>query len=161
MTPQLSAANPPTTVKAHGLVLWVAGTPSSRKNSLVRMTRTELLRRGYPCAMLDGDAIRAAIAPLHAHLREVDEAFFATLIHLAVMLRDQSFIVLVSAVPCACTEQLLKLAGPLVWVNLEESREDGAPDVTLPPSTHRLDVAEGGEVRGIHQVIEMVSRLAM
>ncbi len=76
-----------------GLVVWLTGLPSSGKSTLARRVHERL-----PGAiLLDGDEVRAAIAPDLGYTLPERDAFYAALARLAALLARQGRVVLVAA----------------------------------------------------------------
>jgi adenylylsulfate kinase len=77
--------------------VWLTGLPSSGKSTLARAVRDRLLRQGtWPC-ILDGDVLRAIIAPTLGYSEEERGQFYAALARLAAELAQQGLVVLVPA----------------------------------------------------------------
>jgi adenylylsulfate kinase len=81
----------------NGAVIWFTGLPSSGKSSLATSVATALAGRGVPHALLDGDAVRAAISPAPGYTTKQREDFYRTLAQLAALLASQGLVVLVPA----------------------------------------------------------------
>jgi adenylylsulfate kinase len=80
-----------------GVVIWLTGLPSSGKTTLADAVRHRLLREGTSPCVLDGDLMRAIIAP-NLGYSEPDRAdFYAALARLAAELAKQGLVVLVPA----------------------------------------------------------------
>jgi adenylylsulfate kinase len=80
-----------------GAVVWITGLPSSGKSTLAERLRARLLAAGRPCAVLDGDAVRAALRPAPGYDPAGRAAFYATLAGLAALLARQGLVALVPA----------------------------------------------------------------
>jgi adenylylsulfate kinase len=80
-----------------GVVVWFTGLPSSGKSTLAQAVRRHLLEAGWPCVLLDGDDVRAALVPAPAYDEAGRAAFYAMLARLAALLAHQGLIVLVAA----------------------------------------------------------------
>ena len=80
-----------------GVVVWFTGLPSSGKSTLAQAVRRHLLEAGRPCALLDGDEVRAALVPVPGHDEAGRAAFYGTLARLAALLAHQGLAVLVAA----------------------------------------------------------------
>ncbi len=82
-----------------GAIVWLTGLPASGKSTLAEAVRARLQAEGLPSALLDGDAVRAALGTAEA--RGYDEAsreaFYGTLGRLALLLARQGLVVLVPA----------------------------------------------------------------
>jgi adenylylsulfate kinase len=80
-----------------GAVVWVTGLPASGKSTLARRLRDRLREAGHGAAVLDGDAVRAALVPPPGY-GEVDRAaFYETLGNLAVALAGEGLVAIVAA----------------------------------------------------------------
>jgi adenylylsulfate kinase len=80
-----------------GVVVWLTGLPSSGKSTLARAVRDRLLGQGTSPCILDGDVLRAIIAPTLGYSEEERSQFYATLARLAAELAQQGLVVLVPA----------------------------------------------------------------
>jgi adenylylsulfate kinase len=80
-----------------GTVIWVTGLPSAGKSTLGRAVVERLRAAGRPAALLDGDAVRAALVPAPGFEPEGRAAFYATLGNLAVLLAAEGLAVVVAA----------------------------------------------------------------
>jgi len=80
-----------------GSLVWITGLPSAGKSVFGRAAQAELYTRGVASCLLDGDEVRNALVPKHGYDAESREQFYATLGNLAVMLVQQSLVVLVAA----------------------------------------------------------------
>lgn len=80
-----------------GTVVWFTGLPSSGKSTLAGEVRSELRARGVAVAVLDGDAVRAALHPAPGYDPAARDDFYRTLADLAVLLAAQGLVVLVPA----------------------------------------------------------------
>ncbi len=80
-----------------GVVVWLTGLPRSGKSTLAERARAQLVELGRPVAVLDGDAVRAALVPRPGYDPAGRDAFYATLGGLADLLARQGLIVLVPA----------------------------------------------------------------
>ncbi len=80
-----------------GAVVWVTGLPSSGKSTFARRLRDRLRARGVAAALLDGDAVRAALVPPPGYDPEARAAFYETLGNLALALASDGLAVLVAA----------------------------------------------------------------
>ncbi len=67
-----------------GAVVWVTGLPASGKSTFARRLRDRLRAGGVAAAVLDGDAVRAALVPAPGYDPEGRAAFYETLGTLAV-----------------------------------------------------------------------------
>jgi adenylylsulfate kinase len=76
-----------------GVVVWITGLPSSGKSTLAR----RVLERLPGAVLLDGDEVRAAIAPDLGYSPEDRETFYGALARLASMLAVQGHAVIVAA----------------------------------------------------------------
>ena len=80
-----------------GGVVWFTGLPSSGKSTLARRVAARLRRDGAAVVVLDGDDVRAALAPTPAYGAEARDDFYLTLARLAAHVAAQDVIVLVAA----------------------------------------------------------------
>lgn len=80
-----------------GAVVWLTGLPSSGKSTLAARVADALRARGDAVCVLDGDAVRAALAPPLGYDDEARGHFYATLANLAALLAGQGLTVLVPA----------------------------------------------------------------
>ncbi|HET8539077.1 MAG TPA: adenylyl-sulfate kinase [Anaeromyxobacter sp.] len=80
-----------------GAVVWVTGLPASGKTTLARRIRDRLRARGVPATLLDGDAIRAALAPAAGYDPAGRAGFYETLGNLALALADDGVVAVVAA----------------------------------------------------------------
>ncbi len=80
-----------------GAVVWVTGLPASGKSTLARRLRDRLRAGGLPAAVLDGDAVRAALVPPPGYDPAARDAFYATLGNLALALAEQGLVAVVAA----------------------------------------------------------------
>jgi adenylylsulfate kinase len=80
-----------------GAVIWITGLPSSGKSTLARRVRARLLKAGRPCALLDGDDVRAALVPAPGYGARARGRLYETLGRLAALLARQGLVVLVPA----------------------------------------------------------------
>jgi len=81
-----------------GTIVWLTGLPSSGKSTLAERVLEELVACGQANVLvLDGDAVRAAIRPLHGYDEAGRDAFYETLARLAALLAARGPVVLVPA----------------------------------------------------------------
>jgi adenylylsulfate kinase len=80
-----------------GAVVWFTGPPASGKTTLARRVHASLRARGIPCALLDGDEVRAALAPTPGYDEAGRDALYLALARLAALLATQGLVVLVAA----------------------------------------------------------------
>jgi adenylylsulfate kinase len=80
-----------------GCVVWLTGLPRAGKSTLAERARAELRARGRASAILDGDAVRAALLPRPGYDPEARDQLYATLANLATLLAQQGLLVLVPA----------------------------------------------------------------
>jgi len=80
-----------------GLVVWITGLPSSGKSTLAERVCRKLAGASIACAVLDGDAVRAALRPKPGYDERARADFYETLANLAALLAHQGFAVLVPA----------------------------------------------------------------
>jgi adenylylsulfate kinase len=80
-----------------GIVVWLTGLPSSGKSTLARAVRDRLLSQGTSPCILDGDVLRAIIAPTLGYSEEERSQFYVALARLAAELAQQGLVVLVPA----------------------------------------------------------------
>lgn len=82
---------------ASGAVVWVTGLPSAGKSTFARRLRDRLRSGGVPAAVLDGDAVRAALVPPPGYDPAARAAFYETLGNLAVALAGEGLVAIVAA----------------------------------------------------------------
>ena len=80
-----------------GAVAWVTGLSGSGKSTLARRLRDRLRARGIAAALLDGDAVRAALVPAPGYDPAARAAFYETLGNLALALAREGLAVVVAA----------------------------------------------------------------
>lgn len=80
-----------------GAVIWITGLPSSGKSTLAQRVRARLVKAGRPCAVLDGDDVRAALVPAPGYGARSRGRLYETLGRLAALLARQGLVVLVPA----------------------------------------------------------------
>lgn len=80
-----------------GAVVWVTGLPGSGKSTFARRLRDRLETRGVPAALLDGDAVRAALVPPPGYAPTERAAFYGALGNLALLLAGQGLVAIVAA----------------------------------------------------------------
>lgn len=80
-----------------GVVMWFTGLPSSGKTTLALSVRACLLEQGTPTCTLDGDVLRAVIAPKLGYSDAERSEFYVALARLAAELAEQGLVVLVPA----------------------------------------------------------------
>lgn len=80
-----------------GAVVFVTGLPAAGKSTLARAVVARLRGRGRPAALLDGDAVRAALSPRPGYDAAGRAAFYGTLGNLALLLAGQGLVAVVAA----------------------------------------------------------------
>ncbi len=80
-----------------GAVVWITGLPSSGKSTFARGLRDRLAAGGRTAALLDGDALRAALVPSPGFDPAGRAAFYETLGNVALALAEEGLVVLVAA----------------------------------------------------------------
>jgi adenylylsulfate kinase len=80
-----------------GAVVWVTGLPAAGKSTLARRLRDRLRAGGVPAALLDGDAVRAALVPPPGYDAAGRAAFYETLGNLALALAGDGLVAIVAA----------------------------------------------------------------
>jgi adenylylsulfate kinase len=80
-----------------GAVVWVTGLPASGKSTLARRLRDRLREAGHCAAVLDGDAVRAALVPPPGYGEADRAAFYETLGNLALALAGEGLVAIVAA----------------------------------------------------------------
>jgi adenylylsulfate kinase len=83
--------------RAHGVVVWFTGKPSSGKSTLAARVHEALRLEGISACLLDGDEVRDALVPRPGYEPEQRDAFYASLAGLAALLARQGLVVLVAA----------------------------------------------------------------
>ena len=108
-----------------GAVVWFVGLPSSGKSTLASAVSEGLRKHGRPTCILDGDEVRAAIAPHPGYSPTERDNFYATLANLAALLARQGLIVLVPATASlrAYRERARRLAPRFVEVFVDTPLE--------------------------------------
>jgi adenylylsulfate kinase len=84
-------------VSAPGIVAWLTGLPASGKSTLARRVRACCEEAGRASVLLDGDELRAAIAPAAGFDEGGRDAFYAALAALAALIARQGLAVVVAA----------------------------------------------------------------
>jgi adenylylsulfate kinase len=82
---------------AGGAVVWATGLPSAGKSTFARALRERLRAAGRPALLLDGDAVRAALAPPPGYDEAGRDAFYATLGALALLAAGDGLVAVVAA----------------------------------------------------------------
>ncbi len=80
-----------------GAVVWVTGLPASGKSTFARSLRDRLRDGGVAAAVLDGDAVRAALVPAPGYDPAGRAAFYETLGNLALALAAEGLVAIVAA----------------------------------------------------------------
>ncbi len=80
-----------------GAVVWFTGLPASGKSTLASEVQRRLRERGVTPCLLDGDVVRALLAPLLGYADQARTTFYTALASLAAELARQGLIVLVAA----------------------------------------------------------------
>lgn len=80
-----------------GAVVWLTGLPACGKSTLAARIHGRLAERLRPCCVLDGDEVRACLAPVPGHGERDRELFYTSLANLAALLARQDLVVLVPA----------------------------------------------------------------
>ena len=80
-----------------GAVVWILGRPAAGKSTMGRRLTAALRDEGVPCAMLDGDDVRAALGRPAGGSPEERDAFYEALAQLAALLARQGLVVVVAA----------------------------------------------------------------
>jgi adenylylsulfate kinase len=116
------------TVASRGCVVWLTGRPSSGKSTLARLTLEALGARRRSACVLDGDAVRKALAPQPGYDDDARQAFYETLANLAALLAGQGLVVLV---PATAHRQIYRrharaVAPRFIEVYVDSSPEDAA-----------------------------------
>lgn len=82
---------------SEGTVVWITGLPGAGKSTLAARIAERARAAALPCAVLDGDEVRAALGrPAGRGEAERDE-FYATLARMAALLARQGLVVVVAA----------------------------------------------------------------
>lgn len=80
-----------------GVVVWFTGLPSAGKTTLAEAVRSRLAHQGTVACLLDGDVLRAIIAPKLGYSESDRVDFYTALARLAAELAKQGLVVLVPA----------------------------------------------------------------
>jgi adenylylsulfate kinase len=80
-----------------GAVVWITGLPGAGKSTLAARAAARLRGAGVPCAVLDGDEVRAALGLPAGRGSAERDAFYASLARLAALLASQGLVALVAA----------------------------------------------------------------
>lgn len=80
-----------------GVVAFVTGLPSAGKSTFAERAFAALRERGVPTCLLDGDAVRASLAPKQDSAANDRAEFYETLANLAALVAEQGLAVLVAA----------------------------------------------------------------
>jgi len=83
--------------QAAGAVAWITGLPASGKSTFGRGLAARARAAGLPVALLDGDAVRAALGRPAGRGEAERDAFYAALARLAALLARQGLVVVVAA----------------------------------------------------------------
>jgi len=82
---------------ARGAVAWITGLPAAGKSTFGRALAARARAAGLPAALLDGDAVRAALGRPAGRGAAERDAFYAALARLAALLARQGLTVVVAA----------------------------------------------------------------
>ena len=82
---------------APGAVAWITGLPSAGKSTFGRALSARARAAGLPVALLDGDAVRAALGRPAGRGAAERDAFYAALARLSALLARQGLTVVVAA----------------------------------------------------------------
>ncbi|HEX6272048.1 MAG TPA: adenylyl-sulfate kinase [Polyangiaceae bacterium] len=80
-----------------GIVVWITGLPSSGKSTFAKKLAEKLRAAGAPSCTLDGDDVRAAVAPALGYSADRRAAFYEMLAGLGALLAGQGLVVLIPA----------------------------------------------------------------
>ncbi len=80
-----------------GADVWVTGPPASGKSTFARRLRDRLRATAVAAAVLDGDAVRAALVPAPGYDAAGRDAFYETLGNLALALSEEGLVTIVAA----------------------------------------------------------------
>jgi adenylylsulfate kinase len=80
-----------------GTVLWITGLPGAGKSTFAAGVAGRLRAAGAPCALLDGDEVRAALGCPAGRGAAERDAFYASLARLAALLAGQGLVAIVAA----------------------------------------------------------------
>jgi adenylylsulfate kinase len=80
-----------------GVVVWITGLPSSGKSTFAGKLAERLGEARVPSCLLDGDEVRAAVAPALGYSEGGRAAFYEMLAGLGALLARQGLVVLVPA----------------------------------------------------------------
>jgi adenylylsulfate kinase len=80
-----------------GCLVWITGLPSAGKSTLAKLVSERLRAIGTACCLLDGDGVRAALAPALDYDERGRDRFYESLANLGVLLAGQGLAVIVAA----------------------------------------------------------------
>jgi adenylylsulfate kinase len=80
-----------------GTVVWVTGLPGAGKSTLAERIAERVRSAGAPCAVLDGDDVRAALRRSAGRGTKERGAFYESLARVAALLASQGLVVVVAA----------------------------------------------------------------
>jgi adenylylsulfate kinase len=80
-----------------GAIVWITGLPGAGKSTLAARIAERARAAALPCAVLDGDELRAALDRPAGRGDAERDAFYAILARLAALLARQGLVVLVAA----------------------------------------------------------------
>jgi adenylylsulfate kinase len=78
-------------------LVWITGMPSAGKSTLAASLHARLREQGVAACLLDGDVVRALLAPSPGYDDEARAMFYATLAGLGAELARQGLVVIVAA----------------------------------------------------------------
>ena len=78
--------------------VWITGLPASGKTTLSEALRGALRKRGYPCIVLDGEALRERLSRRHGHSLEDRFAVLREIVAVAIEERHHGLIPIVATI---------------------------------------------------------------
>jgi adenylylsulfate kinase len=80
-----------------GAVVWITGPPAAGKSTLAALLSARLRAAAIPCAVLDGDQVRAALGRPAGRGEAERDDFYLALARLAALLAGQGLVAIVPA----------------------------------------------------------------
>jgi adenylylsulfate kinase len=80
-----------------GAVVWLTGIPATGKTTVARILKDELTSRDVPTLLLDAGELRKVMTPSPTYSEEEQDAFYATIGHVAELAAEGGSVVVVAA----------------------------------------------------------------